>query len=256
MTNLFYLDPNPSADKSVLLLHGLGANGASWALNLPPLIAAGFRPLAPDLPGFGLSPYDGQGWSFKRSASQVADLMNELNLKKVDLVGLSMGSILAQQFAMDYPHLTNKLVLVSSFAALRPSNLSQWGYFIQRALAVHLIGLPAQAKLVAKRVFPAAEQADLRKMAEAQIGSANPQAYRAAMRALGTWDSRLRLNLIKAPTLIVSGENDTTIPLLRQSQLASLIKDARQVIVKNANHAVPIDQPDAFNQLLGEFLIN
>ncbi len=254
MTDLFLLDPHPTAEKGVLFLHGLGASGASWALNFPPLIKAGFRPLAPDLPGFGQSPYNGHGWSFQRVAAQLADLMNELNLQKVDVVGLSMGSIVAQQLVLDYPHLINKLVLVSSFAALRPSSLAQWIYFVQRALLVHFVGLPAQAELVAKRVFPRSEQAELRKQAAALIASANPQAYRAAMRALGTWDSRQRLAEINAPTLIVTGAQDSTIPLIRQQQLASLIKGSRHAVIPNANHVVAVDQPQVFNHVLGEFL--
>jgi pimeloyl-ACP methyl ester carboxylesterase len=66
MTKLHFLDPNPTGRPTVLLLHGLGADGSSWTLQLPPLIEAGFRPIAPDAPGFGKSPYDGKGWSVRK----------------------------------------------------------------------------------------------------------------------------------------------------------------------------------------------
>lgn len=252
--NLFCLDPNPSAVRGVLLLHGLGANGSSWALQLPALTEAGFRPLAPDAPGFGQSRYDGRGWSFARSAAALADLLQERGLERADVIGLSMGGVLAQQFALDYPQMTGKLVLVSTFAALRPANLSQAVYFVQRALVVHLLGLPQQAKLVARRVFPNPGQEELRRMAEQQIASADPRAYRAAMRALGMFDSRSRLGKIASPTLVVSGESDSTVPAARQTLLARGIPGARQVILPKANHAVPVDQPDVFNRLVIDFL--
>ncbi len=251
---LFFLDPNPTASKAVLLLHGLGANGSSWALQLPALAEAGFRPLAPDAPGFGQSRYDGHGWSLPRAAGMLAGLLDELSIEKVDVIGLSMGGVIAQQFALDHPSRTGKLVLVSTFAALRPNNLSQAFYFIQRALVVHLLGLPQQAKLVARRVFPHPEQDELRRLAEEQIASADPRAYRAAMRALGTFDSRHRLGEILSPALVVSGESDSTVPVARQRLLAEFIPQARQVVVPNANHAVPVDQPELFNRLVVDFL--
>ena len=71
MTNLHYLDPNPSGSPAVLLLHGLGANGSSWTLQFDALIEAGFRPIAPDAPGFGESPYDGKGWSISRDVAAI-----------------------------------------------------------------------------------------------------------------------------------------------------------------------------------------
>ncbi|MDX9992003.1 MAG: alpha/beta hydrolase [Anaerolineales bacterium] len=251
---MHYLDPTPSNTPGVLLLHGLGANGTSWALQLDALQQAGFRPIAPDLPGFGDSPYDGSGWNFKRMAALLAELVSGLDAAPVHLVGLSMGGVIAQQFALDYPQHVRKLVLVSTFSFLRPTSLAQWLYFIQRVLIVHSLGLEQQANLVSKRVFPGPGQEELRRMAEAQIASADPRAYRAAMRCLGLFDSRKRLATIKTPTLVVSGADDSTVPLLHQKRLVELISGARQVILPQAGHAPPIDQAEAFNRHLLGFL--
>ncbi len=249
-----FLDPGDSNSPGVLLLHGLGANASSWTLQLDALIESGFRPIAPDLPGFGDSAYDGQGWNFQRLAALLADLVTRLNAAPVHLVGLSMGGVVAQQFALDYPRHVRKLVLVSTFSVLRPKNLSQWFYFLQRVLVVHTLGLEVQAKIVAKRVFPHPEQAELRRMAEEQIASADPRAYRAAMRALGLFDSRKRLPQIAAPTLVITGANDFTVPPAAQTLLAQSIPNARQVILPNAGHAAAIDQAEAFNRHLLQFI--
>ena len=56
---IYYLDENVNASNSVLLLHGLGVNSNSWLYQLHSLIQAGFRPIAPDAPGFGQSTYPG-----------------------------------------------------------------------------------------------------------------------------------------------------------------------------------------------------
>ena len=254
MTSLHYLDPNPSGNPTVLLLHGLGADGTSWSLQLPALSQAGFRTLAPDVPGFGGSPYDGAGWNIRRVAGQMAGLLEELGSCPVHVVGLSMGGVIAQQFVLDFPHLTKKLVLVSAFSALRPETLGGWAYFVRRAATVLMLGQKAQAQVVARRLFPDPKDLELREMFIAVVGRADPRAYRQAMTALGLFDSRKRLHEIQAPTLVITGADDSTVSPARQKLLAQGIPGARQVIIPDAGHAVSVDQAEKFNQTLLEFL--
>ena len=254
MTDLHVLDPNPAGVPAVLLLHGLGADGTSWTLQLPALAGAGFRPLAPDAPGFGTSRYDGRGWSIRRATAQMAGLLGELGTGPAHIVGLSMGGVIAQQFALDFPQLTRKLVLVSTFSALRPESLSGWGYFAGRAAVVSLLGLEAQARLVSRRLFPDPEDESLRDMFIDIVSRADPRAYRRAMASLGLFDSRKRLGEIKVPTLVVTGADDTTVSPARQRLLVDGIPGARQVVIPRAGHAVSVDQAEIFNASLLEFL--
>jgi 3-oxoadipate enol-lactonase len=254
MTGLHFLDPNPSGSPGVLLLHGLGVNASSWALQFPPLIESGFRPLAPDLPGFGESRYDGRGWSLRRTAADLAGLLNELGLGPVHIVGLSLGGAVAQQLALDAPQLVRKLVLASSFAALRPERLAGWFYLLQRVLLVSFKGIPEQAVFVAQRLFPAPDQEPLRQMLIEQVTQADPRAYRAAMRSLALFDARRQLGRINIPTLVITGENDGTASPFVQQVLVKKIPGARQVTVAGAGHAVSVDHPHEFNQAMMEFL--
>jgi pimeloyl-ACP methyl ester carboxylesterase len=255
MTTLNYLDPNPAGHPAVLLLHGLGADATSWTLQLPALAAAGFRPIATDTPGFGQSPYNGGGWSISRMAADMASLLEDLQTGPAHVVGLSMGGTIAQQFTLDYPHLTRRLVLVSTFAVLRPDTLSGWYYFMQRFIMVNTLGLPAQAKVVAQHVFPGPRHEQVREVLAESISRADPRAYRKAMTSLGLFNSVKRLGEIKAPTLVVTGADDTTVAPVRQRLLVEGIPAARQVIVSDAGHAVPVDQAEIFNRELLAFLL-
>lgn len=254
MTNLHYFDPNPAGRPAVLLLHGLGADANSWALQLPALITAGFRPIAADTPGFGGSPYDGHGWSIRRVAADMAGLLEELQVGSAHIVGLSMGGTIAQQVALDFPHLVRSLVLVSTFTVLRPDTFSGWFYFLQRFILVNTLGLPAQAKVVAQRVFPGPRNSQFREMLVDTISRADPRAYRRAMTSLGLFNSIKRLAEIKIPTLVVTGADDTTVTPARQRMLVEGIPAARQVIISGAGHAVPVDQSEQFNWELLAFL--
>jgi len=254
MTMLHFLDPNPSGSPGVLLLHGLGADASSWTLQFPALVEAGFRPLAPDVPGFGASRYDGRGWSLKRVAAALAGLLDEAATGPVDVVGLSMGGVIAQQLALDKPQCVKKLALASTFAALRPESAAGWVYWLRRTLLVSFKGIPAQARFVAGRLFPRPEQEPLRRMLIEQITRADPRAYRAAMRALGLFDSRRRLAQIQAPTLVITGADDGTVSPSAQRALAQGIPGARQVVIAGAGHAVSVDHFEEFNAALLAFL--
>lgn len=254
MGQIHCLDPHPDGCPAVLLLHGLGATGASWTLQLPALAAAGFRPLAPDLPGFGDSPYDGRGWNIPGVAARMAALLEERETGPAHIVGISMGGVIAQQLALDFPALTRRLVLVNTFAVLRPATWMGWLYFLQRFIVVNMLGLDAQAKVVARRIFPDPQDAPLREALIDSISSADPRAYRRAMVSLSLFDSRRRLAQIQAPTLVITGERDSTIAPARQRLLADGIPGARQVVIPGAGHAASVDQPEAFNRVLLDFL--
>jgi 3-oxoadipate enol-lactonase len=254
MTKLHYLDPNSNGFPVTLLLHGLGANASSWILQIPALIEAGYRPLAVDIPGFGKSPYDGRSWNIRGVANQLEILLGELITEPVHVVGLSMGGTIAQQLAFDAPHMIRSLVLVSTFAKLRPETLRGWLYFLRRFFLVNFVGLQAQARAVARQIFPDPNQEQLREILLESISQADPRAYRRAMASLGLFNSTRRLLEINAPTLIITGENDTTVTPARQRLLVAGIPTARQVIIPRAGHAVPVEQADAFNIELLNFL--
>lgn len=74
------------------------------------------------------------------------------------------------------------------------------------------------------------------------------------MRSPGLFNVRGRLGEIKLPALVVTGENDTTVPKETQSVLVEGIPKARQVSISGAGHAVIVDQPNIFNMELTTFL--
>lgn len=255
MNRISYLDLNPTGNKIVLLLHGLGTNGLSWGYQSLALAEAGFRPLAVDIPGFGQSPAPiGGRWTIDAVTAELSDLLTSLNGAPAHVVGLSLGGTVAQIMALNYPHQIDRLVLANTFACLRPKKAGEWAYLLRRFLIANLRGAGAQAETVAWRIFPRPEQDKLRELLITTIRSTNPEVYRAAMRSLIFYDTRARLKSIQVPTLVISGTADTTVGMPVQTELASLIPGARHAIIQGAGHAAPVDHPDLFNQILLDFL--
>jgi 3-oxoadipate enol-lactonase len=251
---LHYLDENRRGRQTVLLLHGLGVNGSSWQLQIPALTGAGFRVLVPDAPGFGQTPYTGQA-GIASTANLLAALLQKLDTGPVFVAGISMGGTHALQLALDAPQYIRRLALVNTFARLDPGSWRGWLYFAFRFLLVHTMGLQVQAQAVAKRMFPHPNQQELQQEFIDQILQADPRGYRAAMRALARFDVRQRLLEIQAPTLVITGENDSTIPAANQQFLVQNIPGASQVVIPHAGHAVIAEQPEAFNQALLDFFL-
>lgn len=250
---IHYLDPNPGGTKPLILLHGLGVTGDSWAIQFPGLIQSGFRILAPDARGFGRSSYPGV-CSVPLMAADIVSLLKDLDAHPATVAGISMGGTTALQLALDYPQFVEKLVLVNTFAALRPRYISEWWYFLVRFILIHTVGLQTQARFVSKRLFPHPEQGYLRQILYEQIMQADPQGYRAAMRALARFDVRSRISSLRAPTLVITGAEDTTVHPKYQRKLVECIPGAKQVIIPEAGHGVIVDNPEAFLDALLAFL--
>jgi 3-oxoadipate enol-lactonase len=251
--NLFYLDPCPENQSAVFLLHGLGTEASSWINQIQALGEAGYRPIAPDLPGFGRSKFLGNRWSIRDMAKVICTLADHLEIKRFHLAGISMGGTVALQTAIDFPDRLLSLVLINTFASLQPKRWNEWVYLLKRYFRARFRGVGSQAELTASRIFPRPDQEELRRELISHIRQTNPKVYKEAMQELGFYDARKKLKDIQKPTLLITGENDTTVPLENQHDLVAGITGCRQVFIANAGHGVIIDQPDDVNQKLVEF---
>jgi len=165
-----------------------------------------------------------------------------------------MGGTHALQLSLNRPDLVKALVLVNTFARLRSGQPDMLVYYALRFAMVHTFGLPAQARLVAKRIFPYPDQEWLRQELISEVVQANPQGYRAVMRALARFDVTSRLSEVSSPTLVITGDRDSTVPIRIQRQLVQNLPHCQQVTIANAGHAVIAERPQEFNLTLLEFL--
>jgi len=251
LINIHYLDPNPENAIPVVFLHGLGSDANSWVMQAPALAAAGFRPILLDLPGFGRSVFSGQRWSIVVAAHEI---VKTLPFDSFVMVGLSLGGVVAQEIALTYPEKVTHLILINTFAALRPTRLDEISYFAKRFLIAAITSPERQADLVAKRVFPGDDQVQLRGMLVEQIMQADPKVYRAAMRQCVLVDYRRRLHSLKIPSLIITGDSDSTVSPAIQTQLARSIPKSKQVFITGGNHGMIVTHADEVNRAMLEFL--
>jgi pimeloyl-ACP methyl ester carboxylesterase len=240
------------AGPPVVLIHGLGSCGDDWPFQLPPLTPR-YSVLTLDLPGHGESSLPRGPVRAAGLARAVVDLLDALDMAKANLVGLSLGGVVALQVALDWPTRLRSLVLVNSFARLRQPP----GGALRGLVRIALLAAGPMSwggKWVASGLFPLPGQRPLREVAAQRIASNSRSAYLRMIGALFRYDARGRLPEVRAPTLVVAGARDETVPLSAKTELARGIPGARLEVIEGSGHATPIDAPEAFNALLLRFL--
>ena len=255
-TRIRYIDVGRGAP--VVFLHGLGASMYAWRRNLATVAAAGFRVIAFDNRGFGLSdkpaaPYDNAAY-----ARLAIALMDSLRLTDAVLVGHSMGGAIAAQVAIEYPARVRGLVLVGSagLGAREPLlfRVARWPVLGPAALALR--GRGFTARLLRSAYF------DPGKVTEADVDQyyapvAQPEYGRALRGVLQQFRFTAlegRLDRIAAPTLVLWGEEDRWVPTGLGRALAAGITRSAFVSVPHAGHSVQEEAPDEVNHLFIRFL--
>jgi len=255
-TRIRYIDVGRGAP--VVFLHGLGASMYAWRRNLAAVAAAGFRVIAFDNRGFGLSdkppaPYDNAAY-----ARLAIALMDSLRLTDAVLVGHSMGGAIAAQVAIEYPARVQGLVLVGSagLGAREPLlfRVARWPVLGPAALALR--GRGFTARLLRSAYF------DPGKVTEADVDQyyapvAQPEYGRALRGVLQQFRFTAlegRLDRIAAPTLVLWGEEDRWVPMGLGRALAAGITRSAFVSVPHAGHSVQEEAPDEVNHLVIRFL--
>ncbi|MHC1741088.1 MAG: alpha/beta fold hydrolase [Anaerolineaceae bacterium] len=251
---IYFADPCPNNKRVILLLHGLGSDSTSWQLHMNTLISLGYRPIAVDLPGFGISPYTSARWIIRRVALLIAKQLIDIRSEPIILIGLSLGGVVAQKILQIRPKKIEKVILISTFSRLHPKIKSNLPYLGRRIIQVFSGNIRQQARIVADRLFPLPDQKDWHDYLENQVINANPKIYRQAMMSLAIFNSRPWMKDIYLPCLVVTGDKDSTVTVRDQKRLAKLIRGSQHIIIKGGGHAVNVDHFQEFNHILQEFL--
>ncbi len=260
-TRIRYIDLGTGAEPNaptVVLIHGLGASMYSWRRNLAPLTAAGFRVVAFDNRGFGFSNRPPAGYTNAAYARLVVALLDSLRIPEAVLVGHSMGGAIAAEVALAHPE------RVRGLALLDPAGFGVWQPRLYRVARWPIVGALAtglRGRGFTARVLRSA-YADPGKVTEADVDQYYaPVAQRDYGRALRgvlrefRFDALPgRLAAVRAPTLVLWGEQDRWIPPAVGRRLAAELPRGALVVLPGAGHAIQEEAPDAVNHLLITFL--
>jgi 3-oxoadipate enol-lactonase len=249
LTLHYALEGNP-AGKTLVFVNSLGSDFRIWD-RVVPAFAPHFQILRYDKRGHGLSDAPAGPYAIHDHTRDLNALLDHLGISRAILVGISVGGLIAQDFAIAYPQRTQALVLCDTGA--RIGTVESWNSRIE---AIQAQGLGEVAKTVIGRWFTPAffEQ----KPAEAQgyfnmLSRTPPEGYIGTCAALRDADLRPHLSKIRAPALVLCGDQDqSTLPSLNQELADGL--GARLELISNAAHLPCIEQPQIMSQYIWAFL--
>jgi 3-oxoadipate enol-lactonase len=236
----------------VLLLHPLGVDSSFWDGVLPAL--SGFEALTYDFPGHGRTPVPGQPYTIADLTEQAAGLLREAGVGPVDVVGVSLGGLVAQRLAATEPGLVRRLVVVDAVVVYPPALKEQWR---TRAERTPLDGLEPLVDATLGLWFTADRLAAGGPVVEEvrrTFLAGDPRGYAYACQALEEVDLSGLVGSITAPTLLVCGEDDAPPFTAAARELAETLPDARLVWLAPARHAGVLEQPGQFTEALTGFL--
>ena len=245
----------------MLMLHGAGGGWRSFAPQVERYAWAGYRAVAWDMPGYGLSapvePYGVQG--IARRCEQLIEALLPAQAtacaRSVTLIGHGLGGMVAQELVMRRPDLVSRLVLAgcvsgegAGWALDAQEQLGRMGRSPSGADMQHMADtvVPAQVGPLALAEGVA--------LARHCMAGLSPVTYRLALQAQADFDRTAALSNIHVPTLLLTGEHDRMAPWTSIERMARHIEGSRWVQLPGIGHLQHLEAPDAFDALVLEFL--
>ncbi|MDX9707842.1 MAG: alpha/beta fold hydrolase [Azospira sp.] len=237
----------------VTLAHSLATDLTLWD-ELAEALSKRFSVLRYDARGHGKSAAPEGPYSFPQLVGDLVGLLDALEIERTHFVGLSMGGMLGQHFALAAPDRLDKLVLVSTSSYSPPAAGALWA---ERIATASKQGMAAHVESTLARWFTAPYRAAHPEVM-ARIGAlvaATPVAGFAGWgAAIRTLDVTAQLGAVHVPTLVAVGADDPGTPPALSETIAAAIPGARLEIVPAASHQLVIEQASAFRRLLLDFL--
>jgi len=239
----------------VVFLQGIGGEARLWAPQVASFKAAGYEPIALDLPGYGArQPVDTM--TFDMLAADVEAAVDARKLRWPVLIGHSLGGMIVQTCLRRRPDGYGAVVLSGTSPAFGNPD----GDFQKKFVADRLGPLDAgrtmhdMATEIADALIAPGANAKGRQLLIEVMGAIDPRTYRAAVRCLVGFDERANLGHIKVPVLCIVGARDNNAPAPMMQRMAAKIPGAKYVCLPGVGHMPNLEAPADYDAAILDFL--
>jgi 3-oxoadipate enol-lactonase len=253
--HLYYDLVGPENAPVLVITHSLASDSGMWSEQLPALLQAGFRVLRLDMRGHGGSNPVAGDYTMAALAQDVAAALEALALPRVHYLGLSIGGMIGQAFALEHG---DKVISAMWCDTLPASPKGAPHLWEERMSAVRRAGsVEPLADATMERWFTDAFKPQKpRRWQEIRdtIAATTPAGYLGCSAAIMDFDFAARLPALRLPCLVVCGAEDPGTPPDENRRLTSLVPGARYEEIPRARHFPNVERPDAFNRILLSWL--
>jgi len=249
----FFLDEGHGSP--VILIHGVGLDHAMWRFQMEALTEH-HRVVCYDMLGHGRTAPCSESCQLGDFIQQLSELIGYLGLERVHLVGFSMGGLVAEGFSIEFPHKVASMTLISSVAQRTPE---QRANVLARVRQVEQNGHISTIEPAIARWFTPTfieNHHDTVNAVRQRLEGNDHASYLAAYRVFATADSDYfdRLNEIRCPTLIITGEHDVGSTPQMAYEIGKRVHGSKVTIVPDVKHMLPVEGKDEVISTLLPFL--
>jgi len=236
----------------LVMIMGFSANRSAWSPQIS-FFKKYYKVVTFDNRGVGKSDKPEGPYSTRMMAEDTVKLMDHLEIKKAHILGASMGGMIAQELAINYPERVSKLVLACTFA--RKDDIS--GDTAEQAELLHLSPQKMAAgmvKLAANKPINQFVFSNLAMIQASFMGVSAKAGLKGQREACNSHNTLDRLPLIKAPTLVIVGTKDRIIKPISSEVIARNIPGATLTKIEGGSHMFTMEMKTSFNQKVLDFL--
>ena len=248
---LYYDLTGPEDGPVVCITHSLASDGGSWAEQLPPLLEAGFRVLRLEMRGHGGSDPVYGDYTMQALATDVAAVLDALTLARVHYVGLSIGGMIGQAFAIEHGAKLISAMWCDTLPASPTGAAAMWDERMNTVRRAN--SLEPLADTTMERWFTDAFRASRPgrwKQIRDTIAATTPAGYLGCSAAIMNFEFTGKLPSLRIPVLVVCGSEDAGTPASENRRLAALVPGARYEEISGMRHFPNVEAPDAFNRIM------
>ena len=237
----------------VTLSHSLACNLHMWDEEAKRL-SKHYKVLRFDTRGHGKSGAPASAYTLELLADDLHGLLQALSIKTTHFVGLSMGGMIGQTYALKYPGMFRSLALCDTTSRYPADAAGLWA---ERIKTVEAKGMEPLVEPTLARWFTAPfrkSRPEVVQNVAAMIRSTPVAGYVGCSHAIPKINLTARLKEIRCPGVVIVGKDDPGTPVAMAEEIHHALPGSKLVIIPSAAHLSNLEQPDAFNRALGEFL--
>jgi len=249
--NIAYDLVGPENAPVVCMTHSLASDGGMWTEQVPALLQAGFRVLRIDMRGHGGSGAMAGDYTMSALASDVAAVLEALAIQRVHFIGLSIGGMLGQAFALEYGGKLASAMWCDTLPATPAGAPEVWQQRVDTVRGANSL-MPLADPTIERWLTDAVKRSRAgrwKQIRDTIIGS-TPAGYLGCVAAIRSFDFVARLPSLKLPVLVVCGSEDAGTPAVENRRLAGLVPGGRYEEIANALHFPNVEHPDTFNRIM------